>query len=233
MEFDFEPYFRRYEGLAAAADQAFERVRAAYGDLVRCRRGCAECCHALFDLTLIEAIYLNHRFRARFAGEERARIEEAANRADRRAMQIKRRAYRELQDGRSEIEVLEALGRERVRCPLLNAQDLCDLYEHRPLTCRFYGIPTAAQGKGRTCGLSGFEPGTSYPTVLLDNVHARLQELTAELLRDLQARHVKLVDLLVPLSTALLTEYDEIYFGLREEPVEEPPPRRRRSRRKG
>ncbi len=232
MEFDFEPYFRRYEGLAAAADQAFERVRAAFGDLVRCRRGCADCCHALFDLTLIEALYLNRHFRACFHGEERARIEEAANRADRQAARIKRRARKQLDQGRSELEVLEALGRERVRCPLLNDRDLCDLYPHRPLTCRFYGIPTAALGQGRTCGLSGFEPGTSYPTVLLDNVHAKLQELSAELLRDLQAPHIKLVDLLVPLSTALLTEYDEIYFGLRGEPVEEPPPRRRRLRSK-
>lgn len=231
MDFDFEPYFRRYEQLAAAADAAFERVRAAHPDCVRCRRGCADCCHALFDMTLVEALYLNRRFRARFTAAARSRIEEEANRIDRRIAKIKRHARQELEAGRSELEVLEELGRERVRCPLLSEEDLCLLYEHRPLTCRFYGIPTASQGRGRTCGLSGFQTGVSYPTVLLDAVHAKLQELSAELLRDLQAKHVKLADLLVPLSSALLTDYDEIYFGLREEPLKEPPPRRKRSRR--
>ncbi len=232
MDFDFEPYFRRYEKLAAAADAAFERVRSAHPDCVRCRRGCADCCHALFDMTLVEALYLNRRFRARFQDAARTAVEEEANRIDRRIAKIKRRARKELESGRSELEVLEELGRERVRCPLLSPEDLCLLYEHRPLTCRFYGIPTASQGRSRTCGLSGFQTGVSYPTVLLDAVHTKLQELSAELLRDLDAKNVKLADLLVPLSSALLTDYDEIYFGLREELMEEPPPRRKRSRRK-
>jgi Fe-S-cluster containining protein len=133
--------------------------------------------------------------------------------------------------GKPEVDILTDLARERVRCPLLNTQDLCDLYEYRPLTCRFYGIPTAIAGGGHTCGLSDFKEGETYPTVNLDTVHARLQELSASLIRDLQSRYIKLADMLVPLSTALITDYDEIYFGLKEAPPEDPPPKRRRSRR--
>ena len=95
----------------------------------------------------------------------------------------------------------------------MSAQDLCELYECRPLTCRFYGIPTAIGGQGHTCGLSGFQPGETYPTVNLDVINARLQEISAELVRDLKSRFVKLADMLVPVSTALLTEYDEVYLG--------------------
>jgi hypothetical protein len=40
-----------------------------------------------------------------------------------------------------------------------------------------------------------------------------------------------LADILVPLSTVLVTDYNEIYFGLKEDPAEEPPKKSRRSRR--
>jgi hypothetical protein len=113
----------------------------------------------------------------------------------------------------------------------LTDQDLCELYEYRPLTCRFYGIPTAIGGQGHTCGLSGFEEGEKYPTVNLDNINARLQEISAELVNDLQSRYIKLADMLVPLSTVLVTDYDEVYLGVKEPPPEEIPPKMRRSKR--
>jgi Fe-S-cluster containining protein len=231
MDFDFRPYFEKYETLVAAADAAFERVKQAHTDCVKCVEGCADCCHALFDLTLIEALYINHRFKQRFQGAREAEVEEKANQADRQLARIKRKAHRDFLAGKPEAEILADLARERVRCPLLNSRDLCDLYDHRPLTCRFYGIPTAIGGKGHTCGLSGFKTGEQYPTVNLDAVLSRLQELSAELVRDLRSRFVKLADMLVPLSTVLITDYDEIYLGLKEAPPEEPSPKRRRSRR--
>lgn len=231
MIFNFMPYFEKYEKLVAASDAAFERVKQAHAECVKCKEGCADCCHAVFDLTLIEALYINHRFNQQFKANAKTEVEEKANRTDRQLSKIKRRAQEDLLAGKPEAEILADLARERVRCPLLNSRDLCDLYEHRPLTCRFYGIPTAIGGGGHTCGLSGFKEGETYPTVNLDAIHARLQELSAELIRDLKSRHIKLADILVPLSTALITEYDEIYFGFKEDPTDEPPPRRQRSRR--
>jgi Fe-S-cluster containining protein len=231
MDFDFTPYFEKYEKLVAASDAAFERVKQAHADCVKCVEGCADCCHALFDLTLIEALYINYRFRQKFQESGKTELEEKANRADRQLTKIKRKAHQDFLAGKPEAEILADLARERVRCPLLSKQDLCDLYDYRPLTCRFYGIPTAIGGKGHTCGLSGFKPGEQYPTVNLDAVHTRLQELSAELVRDLRSRFIKLADILVPLATVLITNYDDIYLGLKEAPPEEPPPKRRRARR--
>ena len=114
---------------------------------------------------------------------------------------------------------------------MLNARNLCDLYAYRPLTCRFYGIPTAIGGAGRTCGKSGFQSGETYPTVNLDTIHARLQEISAELVRDLKSRFAGLADILVPLSFALINDFDEVYLGLKEEPPEAPEPKRTRKRR--
>lgn len=231
MDFDFTPYFAKYEKLVAASDDAFERVSKAHAECVKCREGCADCCHAVFDLTLIEALYINHRFNQKFKGPAKSDLEEKANRTDRLMAKIKRRAQEDLLAGRPEQDILTDLAKERVRCPLLNTKDLCELYSYRPLTCRFYGVPTAIGGSGHTCGLSGFREGETYPTVNLDTIHARLQEISAELIRDLKSRYIKLSDILVPLSTALITEYDEIYFGLREAPPDDPQPKRRRSRR--
>ncbi|MCU0590172.1 MAG: YkgJ family cysteine cluster protein [Desulfobacterales bacterium] len=231
MDFDFGPYFAKYEKLVAAADAAFERVKQAHAECVKCAEGCADCCHAVFDLTLIEALYINHRFNQEFKCPESVDLEEKANKTDRLMAKIKRRAQEDLLSGKPEADILADLARERVRCPLLNTTDLCALYRYRPLTCRFYGIPTAIGSGGYTCGLSGFKEGETYPTVNLDAIHARLQEISAELIRDLQSRFIKLADILVPLSTALITEYDEAYFGLKETLPDDLPPKQRRSRR--
>ena len=214
MEFDPTPYFKQYEALSQAADQVFEKVKADYPQCVKCDRECADCCHALFDLTLIEALYLNDRFNRRFSAEEREVFLEKANRADRKIHKLKRDAFRELKAGKDENEILAELATEKVRCPLLNDKDLCDLYDHRPITCRLYGIPTSIGGLGRTCALSGFEGGKPYPTVDIDKIHGRLQAISGELLRDIKSRNINLVDLLMPLSMALMTEFDEAFLGL-------------------
>jgi Fe-S-cluster containining protein len=231
MDFDFTPYFERYEELVAKSDEAFERVKAAYADCVTCEEKCADCCHAIFDLTLIEALYINHKFNESVRGSEKADLLEKANRADRRIHKIKQQAHRDLQAGASEEEILARLAQERVRCPLLNEAELCDLYANRPLTCRFYGIPTSIAGAGHTCGKSGFEKGQQYPTVNLDAVNSQLQQISMELIRDLKSRYVKLSDMLVPLSMALLTTYDDAYLGVGEEEAPEPVPRKKRRRR--
>jgi Fe-S-cluster containining protein len=217
--------------LVAKSDEAFEKVRTAYAECVKCEEKCADCCYALFDLTLIEALYINYKFNEKKKSAEKAELLEKANRTDRIVHKIKQKAHRDLQAGKSEEEILAGLAQERVRCPLLNEAELCDLYDHRPLTCRFYGIPTAIAGQGHTCGRSAFLKGQQYPTVNLDVVNSQLQQISMELIRDLKSRYVKLSDMLVPLSMALLTIYDDAYLGIGEEKVSEPPPRKRRRRR--
>jgi Fe-S-cluster containining protein len=231
MAFDFTPYFEKYEQLVAKADGAFERVKQAYAECVNCGEKCADCCFALFDLTFIEALYINHKFNEKVRSSDKAELLEKANQADRKVHKLKRKAYQDLQAGKSEDEILAELARERVRCPLLNEAELCDLYDNRPLTCRFYGIPTAIGGKGHTCGKSGFEKGGRYPTVNLDAVNSQLQQISAELIRDLKSRYLKLSDMLVPLSMALLTTYDDDYLGIAEEKTPERIPRKKHRRR--
>ena len=53
MEIDLSPYFKKYEALVATADEAFDRVKKSHADCVKCGEKCADCCFALFDLTLM------------------------------------------------------------------------------------------------------------------------------------------------------------------------------------
>jgi len=231
MDLDLSPYFQKYEKLVATADEVFDRVKKAHADCVKCGERCADCCFALFDLTLIEALYIHHRFNEKFKGSAKVKLLEKANRADRQNYKIKRKAFKKLQAGENEGEILGELAFERVRCPLLSEKDLCDLYDYRPLTCRFYGIPTAIGGAGHTCGKSEFKEGEQYPTVNLDTIHNQLQQISAELLRDIKSKNIKLADLLVPLSSAMVMDFDEVFLGIADPPEEKAPPKRR-SRKK-
>ncbi|MDJ0784967.1 MAG: YkgJ family cysteine cluster protein [Desulfosarcinaceae bacterium] len=218
MDFDFTPFFKRYEALAEQAEAAFDKIQKDHPECVKCAKECSDCCHALFDVTLIEALYINHKFNAEFEGASLQALLERANRSDRAVHRLKRDATKALQSGADEADILAKMAEYRVPCPLLNENKLCDLYDYRPITCRLYGVPTAIGGQGHTCGVSAFEPGKPYPTVNLDAIQDRLFALSRDLIVALGSRHVRMGDMVVPLSMALLTAYDDAYLGVSTEP---------------
>jgi Fe-S-cluster containining protein len=110
---------------------------------------------------------------------------------------------------------------QRIRCPLLDNDDKCELYRSRPITCRLYGIPTVIGGQAHTCGLSGFEEGKPYPTVKLDAIQNKLYQISFELAQEIKSRYPKLAEVLVPLSMALLTDYNDEYLGINRSQDEE------------
>lgn len=217
MKFDLSLYFDKYEALLELADTAFSRVKAEHTSCVRCKIECSDCCYALFDLSLIEALYINFHFNSLFAGKKRAALIEKASSVDRTIYRIKRKAHQAFKNGMNENEILAALAMERVRCPLLNAGNRCDLYKYRPITCRVYGIPTSINGRGHTCSLSAFIEGEKYPSVNLDHIQQKLFDLSDELVKGIRSKYVKMSDLLVPLSMAIITDYNDSYLGIEHE----------------
>jgi Fe-S-cluster containining protein len=209
-----DPIFARYELLCAEADMLFERVRRMHPDRVRCSLGCSDCCHAVFDLPLVEALYLNRKFRQAIAfGPRHSAIMDAAGDADRLAARKKRDLYRISKKGHTR-QVMEDAAHIRIRCPLLDAEDRCQLYEHRPVTCRLYGVPAAIGGEAHVCGKSAFSKGQSYPTVALEKIQDRLAAMSQEIAQTLGTRLKELHLVYVPVSMALLTRYDARYLGL-------------------
>ena len=212
---DMKPVFDRYKTVAHEADAVFSRIQSEHRDCVTCSEGCSDCCHALFDLTLVEAVYMNDAFLRAFpSGMERSRILERAHTADREVHKIKHKAFKAQQAGTDVDTILAELAKLRIRCPLLDDSDRCLLYTHRPVTCRLYGVPTAINGKGHVCGKSTFLQGKPYPTASMDKIHERLISLSKDMAAHAGSGYTEIHTVLVPVSMALITSYDAKYFGV-------------------
>lgn len=216
MALDFSEYFRKYEALLSQADSFFSKIEQDNPEAVKCGKGCADCCYALFDLSLIEAVYLNYHFGEKFSGAERSNILERADQADREIYRIKKKVFKASQEGADMMEIMREVALQKVRCPLLGEGDLCELYEYRPLTCRIYGVPTAFGGESHTCSRSGFKPGEKYPTVNIEKFQDMLIALSNEMARGLGSGYSDIGNILVPASMALMTDYNEGYLKIED-----------------
>ena len=215
MEFDLTPIFARYEALRLEADKIFAKLAEQFPDCVKCQKGCDSCCYALFDLSLVEAMYINQAFVESFDyGARRSEILTKAADIDRKLTRLKRDLYRKEKNGVSKEDLMQEAAKLRMPCPLLSEEKTCLLYDKRPITCRVYGIPTIIGQKAHVCGLSAFEPGQNYPTLKLDKIQAQLESLSHDIATTIKSRFTELDQVYVPISMALLTHYDEQYLGI-------------------
>ncbi len=216
MALDLKEHFVKYEAVVQMADAVFERVKKEFPKEVFCREKCSDCCYAIFDLTLIEALYLKSKFLEKFSGKEKNEIMETAFKIDRVLAKMKRDAFREVRKGASELEIVGKMSQERVRCPLLGSDDLCVMYEYRPITCRVYGIPTSTAGVSHICGRTNFKQGQPYPTLNMDKIYTQLQLISAQLVKDIRSEKIRMHEMLIPVSMAIVTDFDEDYLGVRK-----------------
>jgi Fe-S-cluster containining protein len=202
--------FQSYELLADHADAAFHRMEKEYGIHIKCERFCADCCHAVFGLFLIEVAYLKKHFdQLDYQAINGALMR--CNDTDRalKRLEIKLQANEEDAQMQSYI-----LARERIRCPLLNDKKECVLYPYRPITCRVYGIPTKIHGKARVCGKAGFKKNESYPVFDLDETYRDLFNLSKELLNSAEKGTSENASLLISVSKAISTPLEEVITGV-------------------
>jgi Fe-S-cluster containining protein len=199
----------RYGTLSEKADKAFERVALEYGVLVKCRIRCSDCCHAVFGLFLIEAAVLREHFE-NLPREKRREALVRAKKADKDLNRVQKRL--EVHDGDLHMKGY-ALSKERIRCPMLDEDQECILYSHRPITCRVYGIPTAIHGKAHVCPKSDFKRGEAYPTFDLDAAYDELYRLSKEMLIRENAEDLDKASILISLSKTIKTPLQKITKG--------------------
>ncbi|WP_320043322.1 YkgJ family cysteine cluster protein [uncultured Desulfobacter sp.] len=214
---DLDKHFVKYEAVVSMVDQVFDRVKKEFPKEVFCREKCSDCCYAIFDLTLIEALYLNHKFNEKFSGPEKATLIAIADKTDRALAKMKRDAYKKVKDGADQLEIVGRMSQERVRCPLLGENNLCLMYEHRPITCRVYGIPTSTAGASHICGRTNFVQGKAYPTLNMDKIYTQLQLLSAELVKDIKSTNIRMHELLIPVSMAMVTLFNDEFLGVKKD----------------
>ena len=183
------------EQIRRQADQAFVQIDKAHPGEVACKPGCDDCCHALFDLSPVEAFALATAFLALPRNQRREALRRAKKAADEFDKVLKTAL------ALAEEERLGVFSRARVACPLLQ-KGRCLLYGDRPLTCRLYGVPVASGGQARTCHKAGFQKGGTYTTADLDAVHKALDKLSAGLLNILPGTPRQRMDLARVLQNA-------------------------------
>ncbi len=212
---DLSDIFARYEALVAETDALFAHIQSNFEDCVTCEQGCSDCCHALFDLSLVEAMYLNQAFTQSIPyGKERSDTLMRAADLDRIATRMKKDFYKASKEGKDATEIMHTAARLRMPCPLLNSENSCILYDKRPITCRLYGVPLNINGQGHVCGKNTFSKGGKYPTVHMGAIQQRLDAFSEEIARTVRSRFRELNQVFVPVSMALLTKYDEQYLGI-------------------
>jgi Fe-S-cluster containining protein len=138
-------------------DNWLERANERGGEHIACRRGCAQCCVGAFAISRLDAVRLQRG------------MNELAERDLPRAQRVLQRAAASLErtvdgfpgdpetgildDSAEAEEIFEDFANDEP-CPALDPETLaCDLYAHRPMTCRVYGPPVRTEGGLGVCEL--------------------------------------------------------------------------------
>ncbi|HXK58935.1 MAG TPA: YkgJ family cysteine cluster protein [Acidobacteriota bacterium] len=131
--------------LIREVDRRIESASRAAGDRLACKPGCTMCCIGLFTINLLDAFRLARGLAALEAADPGR-----AAAVRQRAGEVIRLVGREfpgdpetgwLDDDEKSLDSFVARFSE-VACPALDpATGLCDLYEHRPMVCRTFGLP--------------------------------------------------------------------------------------------
>ncbi|MEJ2691043.1 MAG: YkgJ family cysteine cluster protein, partial [Deltaproteobacteria bacterium] len=140
-----------FHSLLAEVDKAFAAMKQQFPGEVRCAPGCDDCCHAVFSVSLVEAWFIEQYFRRHLLAENPALFEEISERAEDFNRERERREQ-ELPLAGNGLAASEKFGQWRIRCPMLDDDRRCAIYELRPLTCRAYGLPLSINGRGHVCG---------------------------------------------------------------------------------
>ena len=132
----------RYGSLLSEVDSWFAGCLERHGDMITCARGCSECCRGLFDITLLDALYLRRGFDLLpETVQESVRVKAGARLAALTASFptfISPWTLNHIPESEWDAIMPEE---DETPCPLLSDDGICLVYTHRPMTCRLNGIP--------------------------------------------------------------------------------------------
>lgn len=129
--------------LVQIVDAALADAARRSGDWLKCKPGCTQCCHGVFEVHLLDAARLQAGLRQlrekdpERAARVQARVDDAVRRL---SAGFPGDPQTGLLDEAREAE-FEDFGNDEP-CPVLDpASGTCDLYAWRPMTCRVFGPP--------------------------------------------------------------------------------------------
>jgi Fe-S-cluster containining protein len=131
-----------YGALLREVDVWFQRCFDQHSDLIACRKGCSECCRGLFDITLLDALYLKRGFDALPEPQQSGIAQSALLRLEQLSLLNPVFVEPWLLNAIPEDDWDALMPEEDANpCLLLSEAGGCLVDQYRPMTCRLNGIP--------------------------------------------------------------------------------------------
>ena len=189
--------------LASRWAEEFRRNQKLHGAKISCRRGCTDCCHHLFPITELEAALISTGAK-NLPAEKRKSIESRARKYSEERVKLL-----------SERKVEDAWGSlpppgSRLACPALE-DGACQIYDHRPLICRKYGIPLYNPQKPDrvfACELN-FQPGEEIDDSQLVQIHTGLYQEAVEVQADYNRKRGRRDAKPITVARAILEDFED------------------------
>jgi Fe-S-cluster containining protein len=188
--------------IASAWEAEFARNQQLHGARIQCRRGCTDCCHHLFRISELEAAYISHAVK-KMPGPKRVAMQERAQSYAQDRQKLL--AQREVPDAWGSLPPAGL----RLACPALE-NGACQIYEHRPLICRKYGMPLYNPQKPDqvfACELN-FRPGEEIVDPQLVQIHTDITNAAAQVQADYNRRGGHRDEKPVTVARAILEDFE-------------------------
>ena len=132
----------QYGSLMREVDSWFASCLHQYPEKISCQQGCSACCRGLFDITLLDAVYLKYGF-DKLPGDLKSfilRKSEARLNAVSRVYPnfVQPWLLNSIPETDWDLIMPED---DEIPCVLLSESGQCQVYKYRPMTCRLNGIP--------------------------------------------------------------------------------------------
>ncbi|MEI6213323.1 MAG: YkgJ family cysteine cluster protein [Desulfuromonadales bacterium] len=132
----------RYGELLQEVDAWFKTCLERYPGQISCHSGCSHCCRGLFDVTLLDALFLKQGVDNLDDATRQRLSADASQRLATLSSQFPRFVEPWLLNTIPEDEWEPLMPEEdEAPCLLLGGDGRCLVYEQRPMTCRLNGIP--------------------------------------------------------------------------------------------
>ena len=212
----------RYGDLLSEVDVWFRACADNQPQQITCRRGCSSCCRGLFDITLLDALYLKLGFDRLDTLHKNNISNTAYERLNTLARQFPLFVEPWILNRIPEPEWDAIMPEEdETPCPLLSESGNCMVYEYRPMTCRLNGIPlidiSGEELFDEWCSLNfiGEDP------LEYEGLRFRFKELFThelllfqEMMRILTGRTLSEADTIIP--AAIVLELDKVLPVIKE-----------------
>lgn len=143
--------------LVQIVDSALADTATRSGPWLSCRIGCTQCCVGVFAINQLDAVRLQDGL-GRLAKADPERAARVRERVRQSALRLKDEFPGDYSSGwiseDEEAQTAFAEFADDEICPVLDPKTgVCDLYEHRPMTCRVFGPPVRSEGGLGICEL--------------------------------------------------------------------------------